>query len=216
MIKLAVFDLDGTLLDTIKTISYYCNLTLNHFGFSSLDENDYVKMVGNGAKKLIERMIVKSGLDLEENFSKMFEFYNKSYSANSTYLTEPFCDICSLLKELKSQNIKTYILSNKPDIAVKSVAKEKLSLLIDFALGATDEFALKHDSESLNYLIKKANVTKDEVIYIGDSDVDILTGKNTGVLTLGVSWGYKDKEVLKLVGALHIVDAPYEILNYIK
>lgn len=216
MIKLAVFDLDGTLLDTIKTISYYCNLTLNHFGYKSLDEKDYVKMVGNGAEKLIERMIVKSGLSLEENFSKMFEFYNKAYNENSTYLTEPFSDICALLKELKSQNIKTYVLSNKPDIATKSVVNEKLTHLIDFALGATDEFPLKPDTTALDYLLQKANVKKDEIVYIGDSDVDVITGKNFGVLTLGVSWGYKDREILINNGADYIIDSPLEILNYIK
>ena len=133
MKKLCIFDLDGTLLDTLPTISYYCNLTLREFGLPEIEEERYKYLAGNGARVLIERMIDEVGADKEEYFEKMFEFYNREYDKNFSYLTKVFEGVPELLKGLADIGIKTAVISNKPDFAAVSVVKMFFGDLVDIS-----------------------------------------------------------------------------------
>lgn len=215
MIKACIFDLDGTLLNTITTISYYVNKTLDEFGYPVINEERYKILVGNGAKLLIERAIREVGGNMDD-FDGMFEFYNKAYNKDTAYLTTPYSGIPELLAELKVRGIKTAILSNKPDFATKDAAKTFLGDMIDITLGATDDIPLKPSAEGVEFLLDELGVKKEECVYIGDTSVDMQTGKNAGIYTIGVLWGFRDRKELEESGADVIVSKPLEILNIIE
>ncbi len=215
MIKACIFDLDGTLLDTLPTISHYCNLTLSHFGFEPIEEKKYNFFAGNGARVLIERALTHRGADLEKYHEKAFQYYNSIYDRDANLFTKHFDGMNELLSELKKRNIKIYVLSNKPDFAAKSVVKKFFGDAIDAAYGAIDGVKLKPSTEGVDHILKKYSLSKDECLYIGDTDVDMQTGKNAGIFTIGVLWGFRDEDELIKNGADVIVSKPGEILNYI-
>lgn len=216
MIKACIFDLDGTLLDTIPTISYYCNLTLEEFGFAPLDAEEYKYLAGNGAKLLLERMIDRVGGDKEKYFDKMFKFYNKAYDRDVSYGTKPFDGIPEMLGELKTMGIATCVLSNKPDFAAREVIKRFLGSLIDVTHGGRDGVALKPSTEGIDEILAEIGVSADECLYIGDTSVDMQTGKNAGMYTVGVLWGFRKRDELEENGADVIIVHPSEIVQIAK
>ncbi len=216
MKKLCIFDLDGTLLDTLPTIAYYCNLTLREFNLPEIPEERYKYLAGNGAKVLIERMIDEVGADREIYFDKMFKFYNKEYDKNFSYLTKAFNGVPELLAGLKEIGIGTAVISNKPDFAAVNVVKMFLGDLIDIAHGGRDGIPLKPSPEGVFKIFEEAGVAADECLYVGDTGTDMETGKNSGIFSIGVLWGFRKEDELLKNGADLIVSHPLEILDYAK
>lgn len=216
MKKLCIFDLDGTLLDTLPTIAHYCNLTLREFDLPEIPEERYKYLAGNGAKVLIERMIDEVGADREEYFDKMFKFYNKEYDKNVSYLTKAFDGVPELLAGLKETGISTAVLSNKPDFAAVNVVKLFLGDLIDIAHGGRDGIPLKPAPDGVFKIFEEAGATADECLYVGDTGTDMETGKNSGIFSIGVLWGFRKEDELLQNGADMIVSHPLEILEYAK
>lgn len=216
MKKLCIFDLDGTLLDTLPTICYYCNLTLREFGLPEIPQERYKYLAGNGAKVLIERMIDEVGESKEKYFDKMFKFYNREYDNNVSYLTKPFDGVPDLLAGLKSIGISTAVISNKPDFAAVNVVKQFLGELVDIAHGGRDGVPLKPSPEGVFKIFEEAGVTADECLYVGDTGTDMETGKNSGIFSIGVLWGFRKEDELLKNGADLIVSHPLEILDYAK
>ena len=214
MKKLCIFDLDGTLLDTLPTIAYYCNLTLREFNLPEIPEERYKYLVGNGAKVLIERMIDEVGADRKKYFDKMFKFYNKEYDKNVSYLTKAFDGVPELLAGLKEMGIGTAVISNKPDFAAVNVVKLFLGDLIDIAHGGREGIPLKPAPDGVFKIFEEAGVTADECLYIGDTGTDMETGKNSGIFSIGVLWGFRKEDELLKNGADLIVSHPLEILEY--
>jgi len=216
MKKLCIFDLDGTLLDTLPTIEYYCNLTLREFGLPQIPMERYKYLVGNGAKVLIERMIEEVGADKDKYFDKMFKFYNREYDKNVSYLTKSFDGVPELLAGLKELGISTAVLSNKPDFAAVNVVKLFFGDLIDIAHGGIDGVALKPAPDGVFNIFEEAKVSADECLYVGDTGTDMETGKNSGIFSIGVLWGFRKEDELLQNGADMIVSHPLEILDYAK
>jgi len=217
MIKACLFDLDGTVLDTIKSIAHYGNLALKEFGVEPIETSKYNFFAGNGAKMLIKRMLEYRSCYSEELFSKVYPFYIQSYDANPTYLTEPFEGICELLKTLNKAGINSAVISNKPDFAARSVCKEKFDEgLFKLVRGQVDGVKIKPDTEGAFLVMKELGVTSEEILYIGDTDVDMQTGKNLGAYTVGVLWGFRGKEELITNGADELVAYPMEIAHIIE
>lgn len=216
MKKLCIFDLDGTLLDTLPTITHYCNLTLREFNLPEIPEERYKYLVGNGAKVLIERMIDEVGAHREKYFDKMFKFYNKEYDKNFSYLTKAYDGIPELLAGLKEMGIGTAVISNKPDFAAVNVVKLLLGDLVDIAHGGRDGILLKPSPEGVYKIFEEASVTADECLYVGDTGTDMETGKNSGIFSIGVLWGFRKEDELLKSGADLIVSHPLEILDYAK
>lgn len=211
MIKLCIFDMDGTVVNTINTISYFANNALKKYGFTDIPTEKYKVLVGNGAKVLVERMLEEIGAP-KEWFDKVFEYYNSTYDNDFMYLTEPYAGIIDMLKKLKAAGIKTAILSNKPDITAKKVSDKLFGTeLIDMCYGAREGKALKPDPESVLEIIDLFGVEKDECLYIGDTGTDILTAKNAGLYSVGVLWGFRDKTELENAGADVIISEPDKI-----
>ena len=212
-IKCAVFDLDGTLLNTLKTINYYLNFALKKSGLGEVSQEDTCSFVGDGARKLITRALGRVGAG-EEYFDTVYEDYNKAYNSDPYYLTEPYDGISEALDILKSRGIKLAVLSNKPDFATKSAVQHFFGDRFSIALGGCDHIPLKPAPDSLLSILSKLCVSTDEVIYIGDYEPDILTAKNAEIeLSVSVSWGFRTREQLISAGAKLLINRPDELIN---
>lgn len=216
MIKYAIFDLDGTLLDTIKTITYYVNLVLRRENIREITEDECKYFVGNGAKTLIKRALESRNVFDSEVFCRVYEEYNREYNLNTLYLTKPYENIPELIYELKKRNVSLAVLSNKPDFATKDVIKAFFPC--DFAVvhGGREGIPLKPEPDGVFEICKELSADISEAIYVGDTNVDMQTGKRAGAKkTVGVSWGFRTREELMEYGADIIVDSPLEILEHL-
>ena len=214
-IKCAVFDLDGTLLNTIKTINYYLNLALSTYGLGSVSEEDTMRFVGDGAVKLIERALDCVGAD-SSLFDSVYKTYNDAYNASPYYLTEVYEGIPELLSALKGRGIRLAVLSNKPAFAVKATVGKFLPDTFDIVRGGVDGVPLKPSPDSLFAILNELCISPDETAYIGDSEPDVFTAKNAGIKNaIFVTFGFRTREQLISAGAEILCNNPLEILNFI-
>ena len=207
-----IFDLDGTLVNSLNSIAYFANKTLNKFNLNSIPVEKYKMLVGNGAATLVKRMIAEVGAE-ESLFEEIYKEYMTDYDNNFLYLTEPYEGIIDLLKELKKLDCNTAILSNKPHSTTKKISDELFGDLIDICYGKRDGYPVKPDPLSVNEIVEKFGVDKKDCVYCGDTIVDMQTGKNAGLYTVGVLWGFRDIEEIKSGEPQLIVSSPMEILQ---
>lgn len=211
-IKCAVFDLDGTLLNTIKTINHYLNYALSTYGLPAVSEADCKSFVGDGAVLLIRRAMARVGAD-DSQFQGLFKTYNDAYDSDPYYLTEPYPGIREMLAELKSEGIILAVLSNKPDFAVRMTVEHFFPGIFSSVLGAGEGIALKPDPTALLNMLADLGVTPADTAYVGDSEPDVLTAANASVaLPVAVSWGFRTREQLLSAGAENIIGSPKELL----
>ncbi len=214
MIKLCIFDLDGTLLNTIGTISHYGNLALKKNGIDGITEDTYKILVGTGIKNLIKGMLEFKGLYSQELFSKVFEVYDTAYNANTYYKTEIYRGVKETIDEIKARDIKTAVVSNKPDFATQEVVSHFFGEnYFDFVTGQKPGAPLKPDPTAVFEAIRTLGVSPEECIYIGDTGTDMKTGKNAGLYTVGVLWGFRGEAELAQNGADEIINRAEELLN---
>lgn len=214
--KACIFDMDGTVLNTLSTIAHYGNQALAHFGISVQDDEKYKLFAGNGAKVLVHRMLAASGADTEENFAKVYPYYIRSYEEDSSYLTRPYDGIGEMLSELHRMGVKTAVLTNKPEGAAQSVRKEMFSPdAFALCMGQSEERAVKPAPDGAWYIAEKLEVPPSECLYVGDTWVDMDTGRNAGMDTVGVLWGFRGEDELRSHGAKYIIKQPMELLNII-
>ena len=214
MYKGIIFDLDGTLLDTIETIAYYGNTTLEKFGFKSIDTQKYNYMAGLGAKHLVKCMLAEFGSEDEEIFNRVFSDYNKSYNVDPLYKTKVYDGINELILKAKKQGMKLAVLSNKPHDATVDVINNFFDKgTFDICFGAREGVPLKPDPAPAIAVANELGLEKSECIYVGDTDVDMKTGKGAGFYTVGVLWGFRDRQELEENGADIIVTRPDEIAD---
>ena len=216
MIKAVVYDLDGTLLNTLTTIAGYGNAAMKKFGFCEFEERKYRYFVGNGAKVLIERMLNEAGAPKDKYFDRIYTYYNEIYDANPLYNTKPYDGIPELVSAVRELGIKQAVLSNKPDFAVKSNIKHFFGETFDKVYGGREGIALKPDPGALFALLDELDAKPDECVYVGDTYVDMKTGKSAGAVTVGVLWGFRDRKELEENNADYIVSEPSEIYTLIK
>lgn len=212
MFKAAIFDLDGTLMNTIETIAFYANSTLEEYGFKAIETKKYNYMVGNGALQLVERMLKENGCEDVEIIQKVLKSYNEAYDKDTLYKTYIYDGIKELLQTMKKKGLKTAVLSNKPHNATLDVISKMFGEnVFDFVYGARDGVPLKPDPTAAKMIAEEMGLKKEECLYIGDTCVDMKTGKSAGFFTVGVLWGYRDRKELEENGADKIVAAPDEI-----
>ena len=215
--KAVIFDLDGTLLNTIDTIKYYCDNALTKNGFNPIPTDKYKIMVGNGAKLLVERAMSYTREWSAEEFDKVFTAYNEAYDADTLYLTAPYDGIVDMLKSLKKEGYKTAVLSNKPDFATVDVVNTVFGEeLFDIVRGAVDGVPLKPDPTAVLGIMKEMEITAEDAIFVGDTKVDIATGKNANLYSVGVLWGFRDEKELTEAGADVIINDASRILGIAK
>ena len=218
MIKCCIFDLDGTLLDTIGTIAHYVNITLQKYNISPISIEETKLFVGDGARELIARALRSRGEYRSEEFcERVHSEYKAAYDAEPLYLTRVYPGIYELIEELRARGVRLGVLSNKPMSAAVSVVGHFFPNVFDVVLGAGEGVPLKPDPEGVYRALRQMKFTPEELIYVGDTSTDMQPGIAAGAsLTVGVLWGFRDKEELVRFGADLTVSEPHELLGAVK
>ena len=214
--KSCIFDLDGTLTNTLESMTYSVNLTLKEMGLSQITKDQCRMFVGNGARVLIEESLKVSGDPKASRIEEGMKIYGRIFDQNCTYHVTPYEGIPEMLKALKDRGIHLAVLSNKPDRQTVKVVKEIFGdNIFDYAQGQKDGIRRKPAPDGVWYLMEQMQVSKEECLYIGDSEVDAATGKNAGLKTIGVLWGFRDRKTLETAGADHLIERPEELLQFV-
>lgn len=214
--KACIFDLDGTLTNTLESMTYSVNLTLKEMGLSQITKDQCRMFVGNGARVLIEESLKVSGDLKASRIEEGMKIYGRIFDQNCTYHVTPYEGIPEMLKALKDRGIHLAVLSNKPDRQTVKVVKEIFGdNIFDYAQGQKDGIRRKPAPDGVWYLMEQMQVSKEECLYIGDSEVDAATGKNAGLKTIGVLWGFRDRKTLETAGADHLIERPEELLQFV-
>ena len=214
MIKYCIFDLDGTLFNTLTTITHYMNLTLQANGISTITEEECCSFIGHGARTLMKKALLSKGIDDDEYSAKLLAEYNRAYNSDTLYLTKPYDGIPEMLTALRERGVRLGVLSNKPDETTNIIISSFFNGVFDDVRGGREGVALKPSPEAVNMMIRDFGCSPDEVMFIGDTKVDIETGLAARVgASVGVSWGFRSREELVAAGATVIADTPDEILS---
>lgn len=213
--KLAIFDLDGTLLNTIADLAQSTNYALAACGFPTHEVKEYNFFVGRGIYTLFELSLPENERN-EENVMRIRDLFIPHYDKHKTDLSGPYAGIADLLNYLQKEGIMLSIASNKYQVATESLVKHNFpDIHFTAVLGQREEVPMKPDPTIVNEILSIAQVSKEETIYIGDSGVDMQTAKNAGVTAVGVSWGFRPREELSAFNPEYIVDEPKEIKDII-
>lgn len=216
MKKLVIFDLDGTLLNTIADLAQSANYALGRQGYPVRAEAECRSFVGNGINKLLERALPPAART-PENVAKLKTEFMVHYDAHNADLTVPYPGIETLLKTLDQLHMKMAVLSNKYQAATERLVKHYFPQ-IPFAavIGQREDRPVKPNPLGVEEILSATGVNKNDALYVGDSDVDIQTARNAGVSVCAVSWGFRDRSVLEAHAPDFIADTPLEILTMIR
>ena len=209
--QLAIFDLDGTLLDTLEDLADSANYIMHSFGHPERTISEIRSFVGNGIRKLIERSAPKD--TPVEEVDRMLEQFKVYYGEHCADKTKPYDGIIELLQKLQKQGIKLAVVSNKADYAVKALCEQYFCGYFDEAVGEREGIARKPAPDTVYEVLKNLQIDKSQAVYIGDSEVDVQTAKNAEMDCIAVDWGFRDVDVLKAAGAEVIVSTPAGLLE---
>lgn len=217
MIKLLIFDLDGTLLDTIKTIEYYGNKELQKIGQNPISTDNYMKYIGHGMKNLIFNILNHYNINDEEIYNKFLNLYDNNYNNSPFYKTEIFKGVKETLDIIKEMGIKLAVLSNKPDFATKAIINHFFSeKYFEIVYGQREGIDVKPSPVSVFEIMDILNIGKDECLFVGDGETDIQVSKNAEIPSVSVSWGYRPKDELLKYNPDYLINKPEELINIIK
>lgn len=215
MIKTVIFDLDGTLTDSLDSIKFSADAAIGKFGFAPCDREQYKVFVGEGADVLIQRCLIHGGDTLLTFFDRVFEEYKRIFQANCMYRLTPYEGIRELLAQLKSRGKQIAVLSNKPHAQTVEVVESVFGRgYFEYILGQQEGLLKKPSPAGVYAIMNALGSAKEEILYAGDTGTDIQTGKAAGVLTAGVLWGFRTRTELEENKADIIVEKPIELLDY--
>ena len=213
MYKLVVFDLDGTLANTLYDLANAVNKSLEEYGLTTHEVHCYNQFVGNGINNLITQVLMDKADD-KDLFNKVKAYFDFYYPQHLCDYTCAYDGMDKVLAYLSEHNVKTAVHSNKPHDYVPQILKNLYpEHSFDIAWGHRDCYERKPSAQALLAMMQQLNVTKDEVIYVGDSDVDVKTAHNAGVKVCGVSWGFRGKAELESANADFIAEDADELLK---
>ncbi|MBQ9098616.1 MAG: HAD-IA family hydrolase [Clostridia bacterium] len=207
--KLALFDMDGTVLDTLQDLADATNAVMVLHGYPTHSTEAVRGFVGNGALKLIENA-VPTGTDSQKIQAVLADF-KTYYGQHNAHATKPYAGVPEMLRALRAAGVRTAVVSNKPDFAVKALAKQYFPGLFDMAVGDREGVQKKPAPDSVFEAMRVLGYGADETVYIGDSDVDVETAKNAHVDGIFVDWGFRSVQTLRESGAKVIVSSPADI-----
>ncbi len=215
-IKACIFDLDGTLTNTINAIAHFGNMALAAYGMEALPAEDYKIYVGDGRDKLIHRILNARNADTPKMFEKVRDVYDKNYEKDYLYDTDAYDGIRELLADLKDKGIKIAVCSNKPDNVVHFVTDTIFGAdYFDEVSGVIDGMPTKPDPYTALEIAKKLGIKPSECLFLGDTNVDIFTAKNAGMTSVGALWGFRSRTELIQAGADYVAENPHVILQLI-
>lgn len=207
--KLAIFDMDGTILDTLVDLANAVNHALAEKNLPQRSLMEIRSYLGNGMLNLIRLSAPKGASDAE--ISELKDIFTNYYKAHCAENTKPYAGILELIAELRAQGVKTAVVSNKPDFGVQLLVKEHFPTSFDFAVGEKEGIAKKPAPDSVNAVLEKLNISRKDAVYIGDSEVDYATAKNAEMDDIIVTWGFRDEDYLQSLGAKTIVHTMEEL-----
>lgn len=217
MYKACILDMDGTIINTLHSLAHCGNQALLRLGYPEIKPSLYKKMVGNGVYKLIERVLAQAGAEnTPENQKKLYDIYTEIYEADPFYLVSAYEGMAEALQTMKKKGVLLAVLSNKPDNMTKFIAEKYFPHTFDFVQGQKDSIPVKPDPTALLSIIEHLKVKKEDVLYCGDSDVDMQTAKNAQVDSAGVLWGFRDREELTRNGAVYLAETPLDLCSLIQ
>lgn len=209
-----IFDLDGTLLNTLDDLADSVNYVLEACGFPRREVEEVKKFVGNGVGRLME-LSLPDGL-CNPMYEKCLKDFRRHYSGNMQNKTCAYEEIIGLLEKLSKKGFKLAIVSNKFDKAVKGLNKTYFEKYIKVAIGESENVHRKPSPDTVFKALEELGSTADKAVYVGDSEVDVQTAKNAEIMCVGVTWGFRSREVLEREGADYIIDKPWELLKILE
>lgn len=217
MIKACIFDLDGTLTDTVRTIAHFVNAETAKHGFPPAPVENFKYFAGDGARMLIHRVLAYHGVDDPDLETIILQRYNAAYDADFLYLCTLYDGIADMIHALHRRGIQLAVLSNKPQPTVEKTiqaffGKETFSAVF----GQRDGVPLKPDPAGAFEILTLLGCETPECLYIGDTAVDMHTGNNANLTTVGVLWGFRTREELEHAGAHHIIAHPADLLSLLE
>lgn len=210
-IKAIIFDLDGTLLDTLQDLADSFNFALQKYNYPIHAASEYRYFVGDGAQKAMERALPESARRPDQ-VKKVLALFADHYSKNFDNLTRPFAGIPELMQTLKARGLTVAVLSNKPHPFTVQCVDAYFNGLVDFTHGVLDDGLKKPDARVINAVVEEIAVPRAEILYVGDTGTDMQTAVNGQLTGVGVTWGFRDEEELRRAGATHIIDKPEQLL----
>lgn len=219
--KAVIFDLDGTLSDSIYSLKYSGNAALAELGYAPFEEEDYKYFVGDGAANLVKRALRASGDSELTHFDEAYRRYREIFSEHCMDGVKPYEGICELLQKLREKKIFLAVLSNKPHKQTIEVVGSLFGgYAFDVILGQTDDFPVKPDPEGVFRVLRNLGKQGEEIlpenlIYLGDTGTDIRTGRSAGAFTVGALWGFRKQEELEEAGADALIAHPLDLLRYV-
>lgn len=210
MIKAVIFDLDGTLLNTLTDLANAGNNALTGCGFATHPVDDFKFFVGDGRRNMVLRMLPKEAAENEMIVAKAEQLFDEAYHAHLLDCTVPYPGVPELLDALKAGGLKLGVVSNKPDEFVQRIVEDYFPGIFDMVCGQVGG-VLKPDPAGVNRVLNALGLAPHEALYVGDSGVDVATAHNAHCPVCAVSWGFRPKEELVGAGADQIIDTPLEL-----
>lgn len=214
MIDTVIFDMDGTLLDTLEDLKDAVNVGLAEGGYPERTLEEIRSFVGNGVWKLMEHAVPDG--TAEADIKKCLDAFKRFYAEHWQDKTKPYVGILFLLDHLKAAGIKIGVISNKYEEAVLQLCKDYFPGRFDAARGEREGVPRKPAPDGIFSMLEELDSAKENTVYVGDSEVDMATAKNAGLAAIGVTWGFRDRELLQKEGADYLIDAPEELLQVIR
>ena len=211
-----IFDLDGTLSDSIISIAYCANRALEKYGLSSFVTDRYKYFVGDGAATLIHRCVENQETDRSDLYEQVKAEYDRLFAVDCMYKVKPYPGIVELLQELKKRQIPIAVLSNKPHPNTLKVIHDLFGDdMFTIVQGQIPQIEKKPSPDGVIYIAEKLGIPAEQFLYVGDTNTDMQTGKNAGAFTVGVLWGFRDRKELEDNDADAIIETPMELLQYL-
>ncbi len=214
MIKNVVFDMDGTILNTIDDLYNSVNFALEMNGYPKRSMEEVLSFVGNGVKLLIERAMPAGVTDIE--FDKCFTCFMAHYNEHKNDNTAPYNGILELMQVLKSKNIQMSVVSNKFDAGVKELASNMFNGFLPVAIGESEQVKPKPNPSGVFKALELMGAKQEESVYIGDSEVDYETAKNSGLTFIAVTWGFRPRSLHESLGVEYIAEKPSDIVSILE
>ena len=209
--KAFIFDLDGTLLNTLEDLKNSVNFAMRSMGYPEHTLEQVRMFIGNGIAMLIKRAVPQGTDEFDEK--KTLGIFTEHYNAHLNDCTAPYPGVAESLTALKNRGVKIGVVTNKNDDSAKMLIAGYFGNLVDVTLGHLDGIPSKPNPEALLRVMSDLGVNSEETLYFGDSDVDVLTAKNAGVKSVGASWGFRGEDVLLKAGADIILSDPNKIAD---
>lgn len=217
MKKAVIFDLDGTLSDTIHSIKYCGDRAVAPFGIGPFTEKQYCYFIGDGAANLVKRALIAGGDTELTHFEEAFKLYKEVFRENCMYKVAPYEGIRELLAALQEKGLKMAVCSNKPHAETINVVETLFGKeCFDVLQGQEEGMAIKPSPEGVFRILEKLSLKPEDILYLGDTSTDMKTGKSAGAFTVGALWGFRDRAELEENHADAVIAHPLELLQFLE